>query len=945
MAGAEVRKRSLILEIDPSRAVSGSKRYTSAIERAGRASVRATKSIDRADRALDKLGLNSNIAARGLAKIGGGFAAIRAAQGAVSVISSFQETMAQVGAVTSRAGESVADAQARFEKLSAAAKQAGATTRFSATQAAEGLLFLGRAGFDADQAVAALAPSLNLAAAGALDLGTSADIASNVVSQFNLRAEETTRVADVLITTSNRANTSVLQLGEAMKFAGPLASALGVSLEETAAAAGVLGDSGIQATLAGTNLRGILVRLLKPSTEAKSALKELGLTLDEVNPEKVGLAGAFRALADAQLDSTSAAAIFGKLNVTAGLALTANVAKVEQLTEANDKSTDAAQRQAAVVEDTLGGALRRFRAAVEGAALATGERGFSGAVRSAVEVSAEFVRVLFNVEGAASTASPQMAALAGAVNGLTQAFLLLVGARIARGVVTVLANTKAVASAAILAAQAKQRLAIATNILAAGHTREAAAAAAAAARMGVLRKVTIGLFALMRAHPIGLVITALGAAGAAMGFFQTKTRQATEAIIKQDKAFVDLQETFKRIREVEKLIDLSAPLGKTGSEIENLTKRIGVAEEAFLAFSSAVEEGSFADGRKFGEQFLSQLGLTKAELRDLGIVFDQNNPKYFSAQEVIKILADRFQRLQLELQGAIEDQETFDQSLRGTVGTAVEASGAVDRFVLSLQAEAAAAGLSAKNQDKYRAVLEALRVAKENDETVTLRQLFAINAAIDKQAALEARTKQSVQSISDALKQHDFRRDIAQEIGRGFQDAVFSAESARDAISGIVSQISATIFEAFVTRRLVDAIAGSFQTPKPQPTSGPFSFLTGLFRSANGNIFGRQHGSAPRKLANGGFIQRSMDTLHTADGPTTIGERGPEAVVPLARDSRGVLGLADNRSGGGGRTVQLVQHINIHARDADSFKRSRRSVQRELANSSRRALGQYGAAS
>lgn len=193
----------------------------------------------------------------------------------------FEYAMAKVGAITNEA----ADSQG-FKSLTELARELGRTTQYTSAQAAEAMQFLGMAGFNTQQILKATPAALNLAIAGNMDLGRTADIASNILTGFNLKAEETTRVADVLAQTSRTTNVNVEMLGETMKYAAPAAAAVGGTLEETAALAGVLGDAGIQATMSGTMLRAAYLRLAAPVGKGAKALEkmrnELHLTAEEM---------------------------------------------------------------------------------------------------------------------------------------------------------------------------------------------------------------------------------------------------------------------------------------------------------------------------------------------------------------------------------------------------------------------------------------------------------------------------------------------------------------------------------------------------------------------------------------------------------------------------------------------------------------------------------------
>lgn len=193
----------------------------------------------------------------------------------------FEYAMAKVGAITSEA----ADSQG-FKSLTELARELGRTTQYTSAQAAEAMQFLGMAGFNTQQILKATPAALNLAIAGNMDLGRTADIASNILTGFGIKAEETTRVTDVLAQAARTTNVDVSMLGETMKYAAPVAAAVGGTLEETAVLAGVLGDAGIQATMSGTMLRAAYLRLAAPVGKGAKVLekmrKELHLTAEEM---------------------------------------------------------------------------------------------------------------------------------------------------------------------------------------------------------------------------------------------------------------------------------------------------------------------------------------------------------------------------------------------------------------------------------------------------------------------------------------------------------------------------------------------------------------------------------------------------------------------------------------------------------------------------------------
>ena len=200
----------------------------------------------------------------------------------------FEQGMAEVGAIT-RADD------ADMARLTENAREMGRTTKFSATQAAQGQKFLAMAGFKTNQIIHSMPGMLDLAAASGMDLGRTADIASNILTGFGMEASDMTRVANVMALAFSSSNTDVEQLGYAMKYAAPQAKALGFSIEQTAAIVSKLSDAGIQGQMAGTTLRGMIdsltdkgnVKKLKALkvdvVDKKGNLRDLGTIIKEMD--------------------------------------------------------------------------------------------------------------------------------------------------------------------------------------------------------------------------------------------------------------------------------------------------------------------------------------------------------------------------------------------------------------------------------------------------------------------------------------------------------------------------------------------------------------------------------------------------------------------------------------------------------------------------------------
>ncbi|MDY6904082.1 MAG: phage tail tape measure protein [Thermodesulfobacteriota bacterium] len=215
----------------------------------------------------------------------------------VGTAAGFEAALDGVGAV-SRASQS------EMMALETAALDLGASTAWSASQVADAEKYLAMAGYSVQENIAALPGVLNLASAAQEDLGSTANIASNVLSAFNLAADRTGEVADVLTATFTSSNTTLSGLASTMANAAPVASAAGSSLAEVAAMAGKLGDVGIDASRAGTGIKIMFQRLQGPTGAAAKTLESLGVITKDA-------AGNMRPIFDVLTDIQAATGAMG----------------------------------------------------------------------------------------------------------------------------------------------------------------------------------------------------------------------------------------------------------------------------------------------------------------------------------------------------------------------------------------------------------------------------------------------------------------------------------------------------------------------------------------------------------------------------------------------------------------------------------------------------------
>lgn len=362
---------------------------------AAKATGAAGKAANKSGKDFDTLGKSMDFAKKQALALAGAFTFINIIRDATQVVGGFEQATATLGGVMRKTAD-------EMRLLTEQAKLMGATTRFSATQAAEAQLALARAGQNQQQVLASLPSVLALASGAQLQLGESAGFVSQALAQFSLDAMEAGRVADVFVGVSNRANTDVRQLAEGMKVVGPVASKLGNDLEGTAAALGVLANAGLQGSVGATALRSALSRLAAPSKEAEGIIAKLaktsGQSRDAFDSSKRTILELFKAFNKAGAETSDLVKVFGQEGLAGALTLIAESDGLATLGEQARNVTGEAQDLADAMNNTLQGAMANLRSAVESLYIAFGESGLAGGLRIVVDALTITVRSMAGVE-------------------------------------------------------------------------------------------------------------------------------------------------------------------------------------------------------------------------------------------------------------------------------------------------------------------------------------------------------------------------------------------------------------------------------------------------------------------------------------------------------------------------------------------------------------------
>lgn len=317
--------------------------------------------------------------------------ALTAAGGyAIKVGGDFEAGMSQVAAISGATGDDL-------QKLTNLAKEMGAKTKFSATEAAEGYQYMAMAGWKTEDMLNGLPGIMNLAAASGEDLGTTSDIVTDALTAMGLSASDSAHFADVLAAASSNSNTNVSMMGETFKYAAPLAGALGYNIEDLAQAIGLMANSGIKSTQAGTSLRSILTRLADPPKDCAAAMEQYGISMTNSDGTMKSLMEVMENMRDSlggldEQEQASAASAIGGQEAMSGLLAIVNASEsdFDKLAAAIDNSDGSAEKMAETMQNNLQGKITILKSALEGVGIAAFEK-FQKPLEDAVDKVTEAV--------------------------------------------------------------------------------------------------------------------------------------------------------------------------------------------------------------------------------------------------------------------------------------------------------------------------------------------------------------------------------------------------------------------------------------------------------------------------------------------------------------------------------------------------------------------------
>lgn len=373
--------------------MASSKELKAIISIAGTIDPSLSKAINQATKMTGGLGTALRVA-DGVFKVGGAAmaagtaAAIGFGKASIDAGMEFDSSMSQVAATMGTTVDQITD-------LRNFAQEMGATTAFSATEAADALNYMALAGYDAEESMSMLPTVLDLAAAGDIDLAHASDMVTDAQSALGLSAEETKTMVDQMAKAASNSNTSVEQLGDAYLKIGATARNVKGGTEELATVLGVLADNSIKGEEGGTHLRNMILSLQNPTEKGAAALEQLGVAvydtdgnmrslIDIVGDIQTGMGDMDQASRDAMLNG-----LFNKTDLAAVNALLGTSSeRFDELSTAIQDSAGAAQQMAATRLDNLAGDITLFKSALESSQIALSDA-LSPALREFVQLGTD----------------------------------------------------------------------------------------------------------------------------------------------------------------------------------------------------------------------------------------------------------------------------------------------------------------------------------------------------------------------------------------------------------------------------------------------------------------------------------------------------------------------------------------------------------------------------
>lgn len=745
--------------------------------------------------------------------IGAASTAMAAMSGyAIKVGSEFEAGMSKVEAISGATKE-------ELKKLEEQAISLGASTAFSASEAAAGMENLASAGFTVNEITEAMPGMLNLAASSGEDLAVAADIAASTLRGFGLEADQAAHVADVLAKNAADTNAAVYDTGEAMKYVAPVASAMGLSFEEVTASIGIMANAGIQGSQAGTTLRGALTRLVNPTDKMKETMDELGLSFFDAEGKMISITDMtaimqkkMEGLTDKQKNA-ALATLFGQEALSGMLALIdAGPQELSELTQSLVDCDGAAEEMAGTMQNNLKGSLEGFMGAAETFGIQIYEKikeplrgvvedgteyinrladsfesgGLNGTVKEAGEIFGELVEKIEDTSDVAKDVITPFKNIATVGKNIgkavlptaAKAFTLLSENIDVVAAVTVTAYTalKTYGKISTTVTAIKKASAAATKVLTRMEKANAIQLVAmnggltlqqtlfglltgkitlATAATGLMAKAQTALNAAMNANPIGLTVTALVALTAGMAAYLLITDDTKEAVWELNKEQKEMIDSCDEVTQAMKESHESREKNIQSIDLEYDKYEKLLAELRSVTDENGKVKEGYEDRAKIITGQLSEALGVEIEMQD-GVI-----QKYQETVEAIKevIVQKKAEAILSSMQADMAEAYTKTAEAMKTYR---------DASSVAADAEAEAAEAAQKVADLKAKILEAQKAGTDDNQVIAewANELIAAQESLDNAtAALDeangkmAESKAEIEGLSEELNNYNLLMD------------------------------------------------------------------------------------------------------------------------------------------------------------------------------------------
>lgn len=888
---------------------------------------------------LQLMGESMQAAGQKISAVGDALMPISAAAAAVGVAAvkttaDFDSSMSKVAAISGATGKD-------FDDLRDKAREMGAETKFSASEAADAFTYMAMAGWKTEEMMSGIEGIMALSAADGLDLATTSDIVTDSLSAFGLTAKDSGHFADVLAAASTNANTNVSMMGETFKYAAPLAGALGYSIEDMAVATGLMANAGIKGSQSGTALRGWLTRLAKPTKESATAMEALGLSMTDSNGDMKTLMqvieetrDAFRGLTED--DKAMYAAMLAGQNGMSGLLAITNAAEgdLKKLAKATKEADGTAKKMADTMQDNLNGQITILKSAAQEAAISVGDA-LIPKIRQGVGALQDFTNWFNNL----NDEQKQYAINAGIAVAAAGPFFKILGTgidvtgKVVTGVGDLAVKVKALGGVASAANTVLGMTAVQAGLVAAPLVVLGAAFVSANSKITGLDKRLISLK------------DRIGKTGDAITENETAIRNWLNTTKENADNIQYSSETLARWKKM--LNDCYDETGNLKDGMENVA-------------TFALEKLNAAMGQDFSTDFIAQAKDSKAALEEINKVIDDNiNLMKMQAieaafqndyTEAIKNQAAAHKNLneanlqyQQTLDGAKKAVEGFDKAQKEAAKTS-ETGGVANPQAVANLSEAT------RKMNEYKAALEqsstnlstAAKNAASADAAVnglnTTMETLAQGGADNIQKAADAYANISTNAETAGQKAEEATQKTLQSFD-GIKDQILQAPSFDQADAAQKAQTTTqTMQNTFDTNKFtgyVDKVdggdaaamnaAGQMTKIVSVPMQGKIDKVDGAESAARSarsamqqflddhpiiaKVVEKVTGGRISGHADGGFVQEKQLSW--------LGEEGAEVVIPLSASKRSramdlyeqtgaILGARDTVLPAGGTSITRI---------------------------------------